>query len=158
MLHCWPLGGGQWTGSKNTKWSLRIKVTWTSSIYFYHKTCTYVLSWLDPYPSTVLSIGLCLEQGNWLARCQKWVTEEGNFKDDIWSNEFLVQVDHHGQLCFARAKLARKLKPTLKHPVNVEVYLWAPISKRGAISVIIFKGILTSSQYFSNSETTVLPF
>ena len=53
-------------------------------------------------------------------------------------------------------KQPRKLKPRPKHPPKVQI--WAAISKRGATSVVIFKGILTSTRYCEILETALLPF
>ena len=68
----------------------------------------------------------------------------------------VVQLDHHGWLCFQKVKQPRKLKPRPKHPPKL--HIWAAISKCGATSVVIFKGIMTSLSNCAILETALLPF
>ena len=113
----------------------------------------YDLGWIRTRPQYCQLVRVVNKQ-NRLAWCQERIDEKDNFKDVIWSDECSVQLDHHGRLCFRKVKQPRKLKPRPKHPPKV--HIWAAISKRGATSVVIFKGIMTSSRYGSILETALL--
>ena len=115
----------------------------------------YDLGWIRTHPQYCHLVRVAKKQ-NRLAWCQERIDEKDDFKDVIWSDECSVQLDHHGRLCFGKVKQPRGLKPRSKHPPKVHV--WAAISKRGATSVVIFKGIMTSSRYCSILETALLPF
>jgi len=53
--------------------------------------------------------------------------------------------------------MAAKLKPIVKHPYEVNV--WASISKRGAMPIVIFTGIMKSDFYVESIlRVTLLPF
>ena len=88
--------------------------------------------------------------------CQETITNKETFDNIIWTDECSVQLDHHGRLCFRKVKQPRKLKPRPKHPPKLHV--WAGITCRGATSIVVFKGVMTSTRYCSILETALLPF
>ena len=91
-----------------------------------------------------------------LAWCQEMIKNKETFDNVIWTDECSVQLDHHGRSCFRKAKQPRKLKARPKHPPKV--HIWAGITCRGATSIVVFKGIMTSTRYCSILETALLPF
>ena len=115
----------------------------------------YDLGWIRTRPKYCQLVRIANKQKR-LEWCQERIKEKDNFENVLWSDECSVQLDHHGRLCFRKVKQPRKFKPRPKHPPKV--HIWAAISKRGATSIVIFKGILTSSRYCSILETALLPF
>ena len=88
--------------------------------------------------------------------CRDRLAEHETFDNAIFTDECTVQLDNHSRLCFRKRGHLRKFKPKPKHPVKVHV--WAGISRRGATSIIIFKGILTATRYAQILETGLKPF
>ena len=76
--------------------------------------------------------------------CQEKLEERDDFHNVIFTDECSVQMDHHGRLCFRKKNQLRKLKPKPKHPLKV--HIWGGISKKGATSLVIFKGTLISTK------------
>ena len=115
----------------------------------------YELGWIRSRPKYCQLVRIINKEKR-LAWCRSRLEEGDQFDNVLWSDECSVQLDHHGRLCFRKIKQPRKLKPKPKHPPKV--HIWAAISKQGATSIVIFKGVLTSTRYCTILETALLPF
>ena len=78
------------------------------------------------------------------------------FEDVIWTDETSVQIETHKCFCYRKEGQKPRPKPRPKHPVKVHV--WAGISKKSAIEVCIFEGIMTAPLYCEILKHTLLPF
>ena len=88
--------------------------------------------------------------------CRECLRKKDKFDNVIWIDECSVQLDSHTRLCFRRKKEPHKLKARPKHPAKL--HIWGGISQRGATSIVIFSGIMTSMRYCSILERGLLPF
>ena len=69
------------------------------------------------------------------------------FKDVVWTDESMIQLDNHRAFCYRKKGAPLKPKPQPKNPYKVMV--WAGISKKGATNSSVFQEIL---------KTHLLPF
>lgn len=88
--------------------------------------------------------------------CRKMIEDKEQFDDVIFSDESYIQLETHRKRCYRQKKAPRKLKPCPKHPPKVHV--WAGISKKGAISIVIFTGTMTAVRYTNILESALPPF
>ena len=92
-----------------------------------------------------------------LAFCERYVEVGEIFDDVIFTDESRIWIERHSRICFRKEGMAAKLKPKVKHPYKVHV--WAGISKRGAMPIVLFTGIMKSDFYVDSIlRDTLLPF
>ena len=133
---------------KLTAWKLKnlLEKRWPKlrvSISTIKRARKYDLGWIHTRPKYCQLVRVVNRQKR-LVWCQERTEEKDSFENVIWGDECLVQLDHHGWLCFRKVKQPSKLKPRPKH--SPKVHIWAAILKQGATSVVVFRGILTSTR------------
>ena len=89
----------------------------------------------------------------WVNRC---LEDEEQFKDVIFTDECMVQLECHRRKSFRKTDVSRNLKYCHKHPPKVHV--WAGISEQGATKLIMFSGIMTATRYGDISSVSLVPF
>ena len=88
---------------------------------------------------------------------EKCLRENEQFNDVIFTDKCSVLLENHSKISFHRRWEQPKLKGKPKHPVKVHV--WAGISKRGPMQLIVFEGIMDAQFYVSEILTNgLLPF
>ena len=91
-----------------------------------------------------------------LVWCREQLRVNEAFNDVIVTDECTVQLDSHSHLCFRKEHQPRVLKQRAKHPAKL--HIWGGISKRGAISIVMFSGIMNAERLKSVLEVGLLPF
>ena len=74
----------------------------------------------------------------------------------IFPDECMVQLDHHGRLCFHKEKEPGALKQQPKHPAKVHV--WGGISMRGATQLVMFTGNINTIRFGKIIEASLVHF
>ena len=78
-----------------------------------------------------------------VAWCQKCLDKE-KFDDVVFTDESTIQLESHRR-SFLKKIASCKLKYRHKHPAKV--HIWAGISKRGAMRIVMFYGTMNAIQY-----------
>ena len=83
-------------------------------------------------------------------------TGDMDFDDVLFTDECTVQLEFHRRITFYKKGQPIKYKMKPKHPPKVNV--WAGISSRGAIKVVVFTGTLTATRYIDILDAALVPF
>ena len=83
-------------------------------------------------------------------------TGDMDFDDVLFTDECIVQLESHRRITFYKKDQPIKYKMKAKHPPKVNI--WASISARGAMKVVVFTGTLTTTQYVDILEAALVPF
>ena len=77
--------------------------------------------------------------------CQQHLDNGEQFENVIFTDEYTVQLDYHGILCFWKKKEPRILKQRAKYPAKIQI--WGDISMRGVTRLIMFKVNINAIKY-----------
>lgn len=88
--------------------------------------------------------------------CKERLANSEQFDNVIFTDEFTIQLDEHRTKSYRKKGAARKLK--CKHKHLVKIHVWAGISKRGAMKIVMFDGILTAVRYADILTASLLLF
>ena len=82
---------------------------------------------------------------------EKYLRENEQFKDVIFTDKCSILLENHRKLSFHQSWEQSKHKGKPKHPVKVHV--WAGISKREPTELTVFEGII-DAQFFVSKILT----
>lgn len=111
-----------------------------STIKRYHKEIGWVNT--QPHYCQLIREVNKAKRKDW---CQMQLDKNEQFEDLIFSDEYSVQLDHHGRLRFRKEKEPRALKQWPKHPVKV--HIWGGISVRVATRLVMFTGTMNAIRF-----------
>ena len=88
--------------------------------------------------------------------CQEHIRSKEDFKNIIFTDETMVQLEQNSRIYFQKCLQPRNLKQRVKHPVKIHV--WGGIFSKGATRVVMFSGIINANQLAKVLEAGLLPF
>lgn len=88
--------------------------------------------------------------------CNHLLSTNETFKDIIFTDEAMVQLNPAHRKTYHKAEEARRFRPKPKHPIKV--FVWGGISTQGATNVVIFTGIMDAELYTKILSAALLPF
>ena len=77
------------------------------------------------------------------------------YKDVVFADKCMVQLEQHSKLCFCKHLQPRRLKQRPKNPVKI--HIWGGKSSKGATRVIMFTGIMNLTRLGIILEAGLLP-
>ena len=87
---------------------------------------------------------------------RKMLATKENFHDVIFTDELTFEVEYHSTKCYRRIGQPRILKSRPKHPDKI--HAWGGIPKKGATTLILFKGTMTATRYTKILHAALVPF